>query len=188
MMCNARIPVAELLSIYGLFVNQPIDRPFDIAIFCVPESSRAAAATSIVTAAHHEQHPEWQLRQANIFACLPQNSATTRSHPTENAFDADALANGVAAGKSRVLVCLLSSGTSICARASIEIRCYVILLAAGSCAHFRRIASHRRRQSLCAASGCDCATVIYLHCDDLLPINAVSQEQVFIFFAPARCI
>jgi hypothetical protein len=119
MMSNARIPVAELLSIYGLFVNQPIDRSFDIAIFCVPESSRAAAATSIVTAAHHEQHPEWQLRQANIFACLPQNSATTRSHPTcekgplyvENAFDADALVNGVAAGKSRVLVCLLSSGT-----------------------------------------------------------------------------
>ena len=87
-------------------------RPFDIAIFCVPDSSRAAAATP--TAMHHHQHhhPEWQLLQAKVFVSLLRDTPSLPVHEMsperplleENAFAVNALTDGVAAGASRVMV------------------------------------------------------------------------------------
>lgn len=92
-------------------------RPFEIAIFCVPDSSRAASAIPATAVAHQPHHrPEWQLHQANVFASLPQHSSALQSHKAspvghlfeEKDFAADALADGVSAGACRVMVCLRS--------------------------------------------------------------------------------
>jgi hypothetical protein len=88
-------------------------RPFEIAIFCVPDSSRAAAATPGSAAVQQQQpHPEWQLRQASVFASLLQPSASSKSEISaseafsseQDAFAADALADGVVVGACKIMV------------------------------------------------------------------------------------
>ena len=90
-----------------------IFRPFEIAIFCVPDSSRAAAATPGSAAVQQQQlHPEWQLRQASVFASLLQPSASSKSEISasetfsseQDALAADALADGVVVGSCKIMV------------------------------------------------------------------------------------
>ena len=89
--------------------------PFDIAIFCVPDSSRAAAATSGGAAAQQQQqqHPDWQMHQASVFASLLQHISTAPAEPSAQGltgdggggvFAADALADGVVVGTCRIMV------------------------------------------------------------------------------------
>ena len=82
----------------------------------MPDSSRAAAATPGSAAVQqHELHPEWQLRQASVFASLLQPSASSKSEISasdafgseQDAFAAHALANGVVVGACKIMVRML---------------------------------------------------------------------------------